>query len=67
MSKITAAEITALEQELERYHGSHADLYGPIETCSQFTCVEVRIGIVWLKQKLSSYPYQPGTRDDHKE
>jgi hypothetical protein len=53
MTYVTAEEIASIEQELALYHSSHADRYGPMETCTQLTCVETKQGIAWLKTEIT--------------
>jgi hypothetical protein len=53
MAKVAPPEVRELAKELEVYHAQHAELYGPMETCTQATCVEVKNGIQWLRERLS--------------
>jgi len=52
MSKVTAREIASLEQQFRDYHSKHADRFGPQESCTEMKCVEVRLGIEWLRKQL---------------
>jgi hypothetical protein len=52
MSYVTSAEIASLEHALAQYHATHEDQYGPMETCSEIKCVETKLGLEWLKQRL---------------
>lgn len=52
MSYVTSEEIASIEQTLAQYHATHEDKYGPMDTCSEIKCVEAKLGIEWLKQRL---------------
>jgi hypothetical protein len=54
MLKITPQEIAQLEQWHQQYHARHADQFGPMESCTQVKCVELKLGIAWLKRRLAS-------------
>jgi hypothetical protein len=49
MPNAAPEEINALQAQLERYHARHEPVYGPMDSCKQLTCVEVKNAIVWLK------------------
>ena len=56
MWTVTPDEIERFESEHQRYHAKHEDQLGPMETCQEIKCVELKLGIAWLKRRLEEQP-----------
>jgi hypothetical protein len=54
MPRVTLAQVHDLEAALAAYHATHANSYGPQETCFEVTCVEGKWAIAWLKERAIS-------------
>jgi hypothetical protein len=51
MTQVTQQQVQELTAELQQFHSTHASVYGPMETCKQETCVEIKEGIDWLRKQ----------------
>lgn len=51
-SSVTAEQISTLAEMLAAFHATHAVKCGPMETCDEIKCVEAKLGIAWLKERL---------------
>lgn len=46
---VSDEELRELKTLHTETHARHADQYGPIETCTEPKCLEVKWGIAWLE------------------
>jgi hypothetical protein len=49
---VSSQEIQTLEIMLAGYHAQHALKYGCLSNCAEPKCLEVKMGIEWLKARV---------------
>jgi hypothetical protein len=55
MSEVQPQQIEHLKQMLVEYHSRHANERGPIPTCKEPICVEIKLALEYLVEKHSPH------------
>jgi hypothetical protein len=52
MASVDLKQIDGLKQLLSEYHSAHQEQYGPMDGCQEASCVEAKLGLRYLGNKL---------------
>ena len=63
MPNVEPNQIEHLKQMLVEYHSHHAKEWGPIPTCKEAICVEVKLALEYLVEKHSVHTDLRGFQD----